>query len=62
MDTLPTYTAECFDQRMSMESVDENAAMMEGDMDLSEEAKTQLWGALLRGLATGALNKYDFKP
>ena len=40
---------------MTRESVDKDAAMM---ADLSEESKTQLWGAILRGLATGVLNKY----
>ena len=58
VDTLPTYTAKHFDQRMSMESIDENAAMVEGNMDLSEEAKTQLWGAILGSLASGALSKF----
>ena len=58
VDTLPTYTAKRFDQSMSMESVDENAAMVEGDMDLSEEAKTQLWGAILGSLASGALSRF----
>ena len=41
-----------------MESVDKNAAMVEGDIDLTDEAKTQLWGAILRGLAIGVQNKY----
>ena len=58
VDTLPMYTAKHFDQSMSMESVDENATMAEGDMALSEEAKTQLWGAILSGLASGALSKF----
>ena len=56
---FPTYTAKQFDQRMSMESVDENAAMVEGDnVDLSEEAKMQLWGAILGSLASGVLNRH----
>ena len=52
VDTLP-YTA----KRSMLESMDENAAMVEADVDLSEEAKTQLWGAILRTLASGVLNK-----
>ena len=56
---FPTNTAEQFDQRMSMESVDENAAMVEGDnVDLSEEAKMQLWGAILGSLASGVPNRH----
>ena len=49
VDTFPTYTGKHFDQSILMDSVDENAAaMVEGDVDhLSEEAKTQLWGAIL---------------
>ena len=58
VDTLPTYTAKRFDQSMLMESVNKNAAMVEGDMDLSEEAKTQLWGAILSSLASSALSKF----
>ena len=34
VDTL-LYTAKRYDQRMTMESVDENAAMVEDDMDLT---------------------------
>ena len=42
-----------------LESMDENAAMVEGDVHVapSEEAKTQPWGAILHDLATGVLNK-----
>ena len=47
VDTLPTFTGNRFDQ----ESVDENAATM-------EEAKTQLWGAILGSVASGLLSKY----
>ena len=55
VDTLPTYKV----QQSIMESVGENAAMAEGDdVDLSEEAKTQLWGAILGSLASGVLNRY----
>lgn len=58
VDTLPTYTGNRFDQSI-LEAIDENAAMMEGDeVDLSEEAKTQLWGAILGSLASSLLNKY----
>ena len=59
MDTSPSqYRAKHFDQKihniMWMDSEDENAAMAGwGDMDLSEEAKSQLWGNILRGLSTG---------
>ena len=42
-----------------LKSMDENAAIVEGDVHVapSEEAKTQLWGAILHDLATGVLNK-----
>ena len=56
-DTLPTYTAKHFDQSMTTESVDENAVIEEADVDLSEEATIQLWGAILSGLTSGVLNK-----
>ena len=48
VDTLP-YTAKHFD-RSILESVDENAAMVEADSDLIDEAKAQFWGAVLRTL------------
>ena len=56
-NTLPTYTAKPFDQRMLMDSVDENAAMVKGGIALSEGAKAQLWGAILSSLALGLSNK-----
>lgn len=58
MDTLPTYayTAKYFDQSM-LESMDEKSVMVETDMDLIDEAKIQLWGAILSSLASGVLNK-----
>ena len=52
-----------FDQKVSVESRDRKAATVmevddDGDMGLPEEAKVQLWRALLRpGLASGPLNK-----
>ena len=56
VDTLTAYTAKRFDQCMTMDSVNENAAMVEteGDMveDLTDKAKAQLWGAILHDLAS----------
>jgi hypothetical protein len=57
-DTLPTYMAERFVDQSILESINENAAVMEGDVDVSEEAKTQLWGAILRTVASSLLSKY----
>ena len=47
-------TAKRFDQIM-LESMDENAAMMEADADLTDEAKMQAFGAILGTIATGVL-------
>ena len=44
-DTLTTYTAKHFDQSI-------NAAVAEGDTDLTDETKAQLQGAILSGLAS----------
>ena len=52
VETLP-YAAKHFDQRMTMESVDENAEMMEAFMKLSDEAKAQLWPMIIGSLASG---------
>lgn len=56
---LPIYIDKQFDRRMSLESVGKNAAMAESDnVGLSEEAKTQLWGAILGSLASGVPNRH----
>ena len=58
VDTLPTYAyaAKHFDQSM-LGSMDKKAVIVEADMDLTDEAKIQLWGAILGNLASGVLNK-----
>ena len=55
-DSVPMYTAKRFDQSMLLKSVDEKAAMVETDMDLTDEAKTKQWGTILSSLATGMLD------
>ena len=47
-------TSKRFDQIVP-ESMDENAAMMEADTDLTDEAKMQVFGAILGTIAKGVL-------
>ena len=60
--TVPAYlpTTESFDQTTTASANKKFATGEAGsvDLDLSKEAKTQLWGALLGGLASSVLNRY----
>ena len=58
MDTLPTYAYAAKHSNQSMlGSMDKKAAIVEADIDLTDEPKIQLWGAILGNLASGVLNK-----
>ena len=48
MDTFPTYADKLFDVSI----MNENAVLVEGDTDFTDEAKTQLWGDILRALVS----------
>ena len=48
MDTFPTYADKLFDESIT----NENAVLVEGDTDFTDEAKTQLWGNILRALVS----------